>query len=370
MTGSRTLCVVHNNANGASSIGKLARWAIQTGLDAGYRVSVVARDLDPKLKPHVEHLRLYVPPRIHALQWAIARPTVRQAIGSRKFDIMHVYQPQIAAMADTWHVQFLSRSARTAASPPSNGHERLDAAQAELVARMEDAYLRRLPDRVRLLFCSAGLRDMYNGIYGLHPNSGVLHNPALDVAKVEPATPGARKELTREHSGPVVGFLGGGDPRKGGQALIHAVAQEAGLFLLAAGPECDRLDARSLGSRYQALGRLASLEDFFASIDALVVPSRFEPFGMVVAEAAARGVPSLVAPEVGAFPLLAASGAGAAWSPGQSLTRQVEEWLKTPAEVQDACLRLTESLDPELLAKKLVSVWEGGSPDQDVRKPS
>lgn len=358
MTGSRTLCVVHNNIDDSSSIGKLASWAVRVGLSHGYRVSVVARDLSSDLQSDVEHLPLYVPPRVHAVQWAVARATVRRAIGHRRFDVVHTFQPQIATIADTWHVQFLSRAARRLSMPATTARQRLSAAQCEIVARMEDRYLRGLPLPCKPLFCSAGMRETFTRLYGSHPNAAVLHNPALDMGASGHASPDARARLTGGHAGPVIGFLGGSDPRKGGDDLVRCVALEPDVFLLAAGPHVERLDATILDGRYHSLGMLTALDDFFASIDVLLVPSRFEPFGLVVAEAAARGVPTLATAEVGSLPLLEACGAGRAWSPGQSMSAEVRAFRSNPAHVRQGCAQLMRALDPDVLGSQLARTWE------------
>ena len=98
---------MHNNVDGASSIGKIAGWAVRTALSDGWRVTVVARDLDDELRPHVDWRPLYVPPRIHAVQWAAARPTIKRAMGGDSYDIVHVFQAQVAALADVYHVEYL-----------------------------------------------------------------------------------------------------------------------------------------------------------------------------------------------------------------------------------------------------------------------
>jgi glycosyltransferase involved in cell wall biosynthesis len=352
---SRTLAVVHNNIDGRSAIGAIAAWAVQAGLARGWNVTAVCRDLDSGLAGQVEHRPLYVPPRLHLLQWSVARPTVRRALGPQRPDALLVYQPQLAAIADVWHVEYLSRAARQAAGPRTPGlRGRAQEAQAAGVAALEDRYLRRLPPSTRVLFCSDGLRDQYTALFGPVGNSGILYNPALLTSAPDDALlpdPVRRAAITGGHAGPVVGFLGGGDPRKGGDLVVDAVAADPDLFLVHAGPS--RLDDSAVAGRAHDLGHLRDVTELLDVIDVLLVPSRFEPFGVVVAEAAARGVPVLVGEKVGAAPLVLECGTGAEWRPSQPLGPAVAALTARRPEIAAAGKSLVQRLDPRLLADQL-----------------
>lgn len=78
-------------------------------------------------------------------------------------------------------------------------------------------------------------------------------------------------------------------------ATVHASVPETRLLLVGDGPqrsaveaECDRLGLRDA---VVFTGWQERVEDFLGEIDVLVNPSRSEPFGMVVLEAMAHGVP-------------------------------------------------------------------------------
>ena len=166
--GSTRIAIVHNNVDQLSSIGKLASWSVRTALDAGMDVTVVARDLEESIRSSVVWRPLYVPPRFHALQWAAARSTVEWALRRDEVDLVHVYQPQIAALADTWHVEFMLRVAVDvsggAALKGLRGRARR--LQHVAVARMEDAYLRNLGPYPTVLFCSELVERHFVRLYG------------------------------------------------------------------------------------------------------------------------------------------------------------------------------------------------------------
>lgn len=354
-----SITIVHNNVDQASSIGKLASWAVETALNEAWHVTVVARDLDPEFRQHVEWRLLYVPPRLHALQWSVARPTVLRAMRGVRSDVLHVYQPQLAAIADTWHVEYLSRVAmETQVSEPTKGVRwRLARLQQTAVAKMEDRYLKDIGERPTALFCSEQMRDHFTRLYGAPHYAEILHNPAFPA----PLSRHRQPELSRASLGLatdafVVGFLGGVDSRKGYEDAIAAVAGLPGGILLMAGPGSAGYGSAQLGHRLVSLGLLSDLTDFWGSCDVLVVPSRFDPFAMVVTEAASHGVPVVVTPAVGASSLVQWHRAGEV-AKVDDLTQALQGVRRNPGAYSAGLGRLVSDLSAGHLSAQLLSSW-------------
>lgn len=101
-----------------------------------------------------------------------------------------------------------------------------------------------------------------------------------------------------------VGCIARLSPEKGIDVLLHALENipEVSLDLIGTGPDEGYLrtlihqdSERMGGERICLRTSVASLDDFYTSIDAFVLPSReHDPFGLVVAEAMMRGVPVIV----------------------------------------------------------------------------
>lgn len=125
---------------------------------------------------------------------------------------------------------------------------------------------------------------------------------------------------------PTVGFIGRIDPGKGLEDLIGAAHLVDADFVVAGGrhtgsPEYERtirrLAAAVPDGRMRFIGRVDGPGAVLGAIDALVVPSRMEPWGRVAAEALLAGVP-VVAANAGGLPEIIEDGRnGLLFDPGE-----------------------------------------------------
>jgi UDP-glucose:(heptosyl)LPS alpha-1,3-glucosyltransferase len=124
----------------------------------------------------------------------------------------------------------------------------------------------------------------------------------------EPAYPGVSprfSNIQRETNGKALGFIGVEWRRKGLDLLCPVVAslrrEDPEISLLVAGCSPDEVSSlfQDWQSGYQLMGWVTDPLDFLSKIDALVLPARAEPFGMVVAEANAAGIPVVVSSNCG-----------------------------------------------------------------------
>jgi glycosyltransferase involved in cell wall biosynthesis len=95
------------------------------------------------------------------------------------------------------------------------------------------------------------------------------------------------------------------------------------------------IDRASLAARVSFTGPLAgrALDAAYANADLVVVPSRAESFGMVIAEALARGIPIVAARVGGVAEALSNGSAGLLVSPDDppALAAALREWFSNPA---------------------------------------
>ncbi|MFD6568433.1 glycosyltransferase family 4 protein [Micromonospora profundi] len=160
----------------------------------------------------------------------------------------------------------------------------------------------------RVITCSGYMRDQVGALFDVPAEQvDVVPNGVDDRAwRARPrAVASARARFAAD--GPLVGYAGRLVYEKGVQHLVHAVPrlreQHPGLRVVIAGdgPYRPELEAEA---RRLALGSTVSFTGFLdanqlpavlGATDATVVPSLYEPFGMVALEAAAAGAPLAVA---------------------------------------------------------------------------
>ncbi|MFC6020961.1 glycosyltransferase family 4 protein [Plantactinospora solaniradicis] len=160
----------------------------------------------------------------------------------------------------------------------------------------------------RVITCSSYMRDQVTSLFGLSAGGvDVVPNGVDDRAwSAQPrAVAAARKRFAGP--GPLIGFAGRLVYEKGVQHLVHAVPRlrerhpELRVVIAGDGPYRSELQdqARGLGLdrsvRFAGFMTERQLPALLAATDATVVPSLYEPFGMVALEAAAAGAPLAVA---------------------------------------------------------------------------
>ena len=142
---------------------------------------------------------------------------------------------------------------------------------------------------------------LYNGVDCM--NFRPAHEPSERVA--------IRQQLGLPEDARVVLFVGSGFARKGIGFLIEAWARLGGSpWLIVAGGDramtkYQRLAARhGVGDRVRFLGRRRDVPELMRAVDALALPSLFEPFGNVALEAMASGLPVLTTSRCGVAEVL------------------------------------------------------------------
>ncbi len=155
---------------------------------------------------------------------------------------------------------------------------------------------------------SRAVADRLDGI-----NAHVVHCPVVLDAEPAPAPPWPADPA---RPGPVVGFVGRVEPRKGVLDLaraapaIRAAAPGARIILLGADVYGADPGYGGLVAATEEVEQCGWVEDaaaVMAHLDVLVAPSYAEPFGTVLAEAMAAGTP-VVATAVGGLPEVVTDG--------------------------------------------------------------
>lgn len=356
------LCMIFEATGPFNAIGRIAMAEVEAALDVGWRVSVVAHRLCDSLQDRVEWLPLYNPPRGFVVKWLTARHFIKKAVGDpSRFDLIHGHQPQVSDLCDVFECHYLTRAAMERGCRDARRGWRgwLARAQESIILRAEDRIFRAHQDTTRYVFGSELTRSEFSRLYGTPAQHEVqvlpapVWNPANHNERRD-----ARREFVGEYQGPVVGFLGGMNERKGYRVVMDSATESEGLFLLIGGSHSEQIcPPAQLRGRYKALGLVDNVDRFYAAIDVLLVPSVFEPFGLVCFEAAARGVPVIATDSVGALSAIEPYGVARCWGKAK-LEDQVRDLLNHRDSVKSNCKTLVDAHSRQRFNEMLISRYE------------
>ena len=198
----------------------------------------------------------------------------------------------------------------------------------------------------RIFVSWAQLRSFEQAVPGFAGRNHVVLNgvPRPSDATGVLSRRAARKQLGLLHDQPVIGFAGRFTRQKNVEAAVSAFAatceRHPGTMLVLAG---DGEDSHAIRRQIAHLGierrvllpgylRGYDLEAFYRAIDVLLLPSRWEAFGFVLAEAMLRGVPVIATAVDGIVEALDCGRAGFLVPPGNvnALSAAISSMLASP----------------------------------------
>ena len=233
-----------------------------------------------------------------------------------------------------------------------------------------------------LITCSAAMRAEVAELFDLDPGPvAVLHNGIAPRGWRRPRVAvAAARERHAPDGAPLLLYFGRLEYEKGVQDLIAALPRirrtHPGTRLLVAGTGTGAAMLTGVARSHRVLravrflGHLPDpdLAALLAAVDAVVLPSRYEPFGIVALEAAAAGAP-LVASTAGGLGDIVVDGVtGVSFPPGDvpALARAVGAVLADPAAARTraraARARLGEEFDWARIAAGTARVYARAVP--------
>lgn len=227
----------------------------------------------------------------------------------RRYDIVHSQGfSMIGADILTAHISNARwlEGRRLLAGPELSWRERLFGA---VVIPPERWSMRRM--RSTVIAVSGRLREDLHLLYGRAGETVVIPH-GVDPRQFHPGLRRAYRQEVRRGIGVAddeVLFLSVGDFRKGFETAIRALASVPDVRLLGVSrtdPQPYRQCARDCGvdGRVIIQPGTSQIERCYAAADALVMPTPYDAFGMVITEALACGLPVITTPLAGAAELL------------------------------------------------------------------
>lgn len=143
--------------------------------------------------------------------------------------------------------------------------------------------------------------------YGIEPEKIHCILPPINTARFHPDIRKNRDEYRQKWNikadRVTLLFPSTGHKRKGLEPLLKALEQlpPEQFELLIAG---DKLPANKIPANVRCLGFVNDMAELYAAVDFTIMPSFYEPFGLIVPESLACGTPVIVSTHVGAKDLL------------------------------------------------------------------
>ena len=165
--------------------------------------------------------------------------------------------------------------------------------------------------RATAIAISSALRDDLASGYGRSAKTVVIPH-GVDGGQFHPGVRGEFRAAVRRELGlgdDITAFLFVGDLRKGVEPAIRALAAVPNAHLVAVSrtpPDAYRTMAAACGvaDRVTLLPATSEVQRYYGAADALVLPTPYDAFGMVITEAMACGLPVITTPMAGAAELL------------------------------------------------------------------
>ena len=289
-----------------TGIGRVVRSLAGEFVAAGHAATVIAQHAE-SVPPGVLVRRLWKPPLSGAAGKLLFARQTGSLFSRRRFDITNAFG--VGRRADIVTASSCHRAAVEARSRFTRGRLRgRGVGLFDAVSLYDERVLMKAP--VRVIAVSRLVRDELIEYYDLPAaNISIVPN---GIAPHPEADAGESRIRVRTQAGVRGGdflllFIGNEFDRKGLETVLEAMSSmgDRRLRLLVVGDD----DSRPYESRAGELGvrgcvgfagRTAHPEMYYAAADAFVLPTYYEPFGMVIIEAMAAGLPVITSARAGA----------------------------------------------------------------------
>ena len=178
------------------------------------------------------------------------------------------------------------------------------------LSTIEDLFYRHAGNR-QIIAVSHRVADDLRRLYHCKAPTSVIHH-GVDLKIFTPARENPFRNTVRAQcdlAGEEMAFLFVGDMRKGGRQSIQALSRLPGgkLLFVSRTPDAayrSLAGGLGIGERVCFLGTTGRVQEYYAAADALLLPTHYDSFGMVVTEAMASALPVVVSREAGVAELI------------------------------------------------------------------
>ncbi len=296
------------SCDNVTGIGRIVRSLAAEYVKAGHSTTVITQAFG-SVPAGIRPIRMWRPPVSGAARKLLFSLQTRSIFSRARFDITNSFGVGRGAQivtAQSCHRGGMEAKARFGRGRlVRNGLGLFDA-----VSLRDERVLMTGPPPLRVIAVSRLVKKELIHYYGV--SESIIKVIPDGISPIQDRSFAEDREAVRSRSGAgerdfLLLFIGNEFDRKGLQTIIEAMAilEDRRLRLLVAGDD-DGMPyerrAGKLGIRGQVrfLGKVDGVEGLFKGADAFVLPTYYEPFGMVVIEAMGAGIPVITSADAGA----------------------------------------------------------------------
>ena len=291
-----------------TGIGRIVSSLADEYQEAGHSVTVIAQFIEG-VPAGVHTVRRWRPPLSGAAQKIMFAQQTESIFARSRFDLTHAFGvgrgAQIVSAQSCHRAGVEAKALLRRGRITGGGIGLFDA-----VSLRDERVLMADPRTLGVIAVSQLVRNELVRFYGISDERiRVIPN---GVARLQEQLPRGRRERLRSDAGAgnhdyLLLFVGNEFDRKGLQTVIEAISilADPNVRLLVVGDD-DRTPYERFAGRLGVAGRLhfagrtGAVEELFGAADAFVLPTLYEPFGMVIVEAMAAGLPVIASARAGA----------------------------------------------------------------------
>ncbi len=316
------LCIVTHKVTLGDGQGRVNYEVAWEAIRRGHHVTLLASSVDPELQQHSQVNWIFIPVKGYPIDlFREMAFSVQSGLWllkhQREFDLIKLNGAITWARGDVNAVHFVHSSWLRFSYPdgtrsPVNSSQQRRSLRSTyqwfytaLNARWEKKAFRQA--KVVVAVSEKVAKELIE--IGIPPECIRVILNGIDLQEF---TPGAvdRQKLGLPENVPLALFAGDiRTPRKNLDTVLHTLVQVPELHLVVVGatagsPYPQLAESLNLEGRVHFLGFRQDVPDLMKAADFLVFPSRYEPFGLVVLEAMATGLPVVTAATTGAAELV------------------------------------------------------------------
>lgn len=296
------------SCNNVTGIGRIVRSLAIEYVKSGHTATVITQAFD-SVPAGIRPLRMWKPPISGAARKLLFSLQTRSIFSRARFDITNSFG--VGRGAQIVSAQSCHRAGMEAKANFGRGRlGRRGLGVFDAVSLHDERVLMSEPSPPCVIAVSRLVRDELIRCYGISKSIIKVIPDGIHPLPDRPS--GEERKAMRSQAGAderdfLLLFIGNEFDRKGLQTIIEAMAllMDRRVRLLVAGDDDGipyERQAGRLGVREQIhfMGKIDGVERLYGAADAFVLPTYYEPFGMVIIEAMAAGIPVITSAAAGA----------------------------------------------------------------------